>query len=275
MTHFMNGINLFTSDFELFMVRILRSQLHTLQDPDFKQQVRGFVGQESSHSAAHAAYTQALREQGYRFETYLAIVRSVFNLLSERLGLKLCLAVIAGFEHLTAVLAEIGLKYNMLHKAYPEMRSLWEWHAAEELEHKTLAFDVLRSHDDQYWVRILGGLLGVTIVTIASLSAMLILALQDPGFFRWKTLSDAIKLFFTEYKLIPRSLIGFLPYFRKDFHPSQENTYQYAEKVFTTYQSNERADLKGNDTRYLPLFINSTKIITIWLLPIEVIFRLD
>ncbi len=63
------------------------------------------------------------------------------------------LAVIAGFEHLTSGLAEIALRYDTLINAYCKMKALWEWHAAEQIEHKTLAFDFLQVIDNGYWLR--------------------------------------------------------------------------------------------------------------------------
>lgn len=232
LTHFVNGINLFISDFELFMVRVLKSQLPTIQDPVFKQQVCGFVGQESSHSSAHAKYNQTLREQGYQFESFAKILKFVFAKVLPKLGTKLGLATIAGFEHLTSLLAEITLKYDFFETAHPTMSELWCWHAAEELEHKTMAFDVLQSVDRSYLLRILGLVLGTAIVSVLTVSGMVLLALQDSHFFSWKTCADLNRLFFTEFKLIPRILNRLIVYFRPDFHPSQQETQHYAAKVF-------------------------------------------
>lgn len=232
LTHFVNGINLFISDFELFMVRVLKSQFHTISDPVFKQQVRGFIGQESSHSSVHVKYNQTLREQGYQFESFSKILRFVFEKVLPKLGTNLSLATIAGFEHLTSLLAEITLKYDFFETAHPAMRELWYWHAAEELEHKTMAFDVLQSVDRSYLLRVWGLVLGTAIVSVLTVSGMFLLAFQDSNFFSWKTCADLNNLFFTEYKLLPRSLTRLLVYFQPNFHPSQQDTQQYAAKVF-------------------------------------------
>ena len=44
--------------------------------------------------------------------------------------------------------------------AHPVMRQLLEWHALEELEHKAVAFDVLRAVNPSYALRITGMALG-------------------------------------------------------------------------------------------------------------------
>ena len=59
-------------------------------------------------------------------------------------------------EHFTATLAEQGLSTEFLDHAHPVMRDLLRWHAAEEIEHKSVAYDVLQHVDDRYIVRVAG-----------------------------------------------------------------------------------------------------------------------
>lgn len=149
-----------------------------------------------------------------------------------RLGLPLQLAAIAGFEHLTASLSEITLHHNTMAQAHPAMKALWEWHAAEELEHKSIAFDVFQAIEGSYWRRVLGGVLGIAIVVSFMTTGMLLLAAQDPGFLSFKTLSDLNKLLLTEYRLIPRTVRHIVPYFQPKFHPSQRDDHHYGEQIF-------------------------------------------
>jgi len=156
-THFFNAINLFVVSFEDFMGRVMRARLPQLreQNPAFERQVRGFMGQEATHSFVHAKYLQNIKEHGFQVDDYLARCEHVFSHWFERrLGTPLCLATIAGFEHLTSVLAEIILSGRMLKRADPVMAEVWEWHAAEEIEHKTLAFDLLKATHPSFLLRL-------------------------------------------------------------------------------------------------------------------------
>ncbi len=133
-THFFNAINLFVVSFEDFMARVMRGRLPHLENAEFARQIRGFMGQESTHSFVHAKYLQNLRDQGFRIDGYLSCAEHVFTHWFERkLGPRLSVAVIAGFEHLTALLSELVLSNRTLKDAEPFMAELWEWHAAEEI----------------------------------------------------------------------------------------------------------------------------------------------
>ncbi len=233
-THFFNGINLFLPAFEAFMVRVMKAQLKNVDSAELKKQISGFIAQEATHSQAHEQYNQTLREQGYKFDAYLNTVDFVFSqILEKRLGAKVSLAVIAGFEHLTSGLAEIALRYDMLINGDYKMKALWEWHAAEEIEHKTLAFDFLQVIDNGYWLRSLGAVIGAAIVVSGIASGMLLLCVQEPNFFSIQSLVDLKKLLLTEYKLVPRSLSIFWQYFKPTFHPSQRSSDYLGERVFT------------------------------------------
>jgi predicted metal-dependent hydrolase len=66
------------------------------------------------------------------------------------------LAVTVALEHFTAILAEDALTADGLAHADPEIRRLLEWHAVEELEHKAVAFDVLKEVAPSYALRVAG-----------------------------------------------------------------------------------------------------------------------
>jgi predicted metal-dependent hydrolase len=228
-THLLNGTNLFLPAFEAYMVGTMQSQISYLQDAALRSKLGGLLGQELHHSHAHQQYLEVLRQQGYRFEVYLSGVTYFFNRVMPRLGMGFQLATIAGFEHMTASLAEISLHHNMLEQAHPTMQALWEWHAAEELEHKEVAFDLFQSTGGTYWQRLVGGTFGVAVVIGLMTAGMLLLAAQDAGFLSFKTLSDLNRLLFTKYRLFPRSLQRIIPFFHPNFHPSQRDTHSYGE----------------------------------------------
>ncbi|MDY7224923.1 metal-dependent hydrolase [Hyalangium rubrum] len=232
-THFFNAINLFVVSFEDFMGRVMRSRLSHLKDPDFERQIRGFMGQEATHSFVHAKYLQNLREQGYQIDRYLNVCEHIFSHWFERrLGMLLCVATIAGFEHLTALLAEIILSGKMMRGAEPSMAEAWEWHAAEEIEHKSLAFDLLMATRRSYLLRMVGALLGALVVAGFIGVGLVMLLRQEGLLWRKQTWKDLKELLFGPNRMAVRAVAIFVEYFRPGFHPSQRDTYALAEEVF-------------------------------------------
>jgi hypothetical protein len=233
-SHFFNAINLFVVAFEDFMVRVMRSQLPRLKDaPEFARQVRGFMGQEATHSYVHEKFLSNLRQQGYRIDGYLNAAERIFTQGFEKwLGLRVSVAMIAGFEHLTALLAELILDGRMLKDAEPFMAELWEWHAAEEIEHKEMAFELLKRTSRSYLLRLLGGVLGGLVVAGFVGVGMVMLLRQDGELGRKRTWNDLKALLFGPQRMARQGLAIFFEYFRPGFHPSQRATYHLAESVF-------------------------------------------
>ena len=124
--------------------------------PELRAAIKGFFGQEGRHARAHDQFNAILRAQGYEIDRFLAGYHRLSSWLEAHTPPKLNLAITAAAEHFTAILAEGAFTENVLDAAAPEMRQLLAWHAAEELEHKAVAFDVLRAVDPSYALRIAG-----------------------------------------------------------------------------------------------------------------------
>ena len=233
MTHFFNGLNLYLPAFESSMARIIQKYSKNVQDKNLRQQIYGFIGQEKSHAQTHHKYNQILVAQGYKIEGYLKLAKFFFvDVLEKTLGAKASLATVAGFEHLTVLLTDIVLNQNIMKNATPIMKELWEWHAAEEVEHKNIAFELLQTVDNSYWLRILGLFLGAIILIFFSFYGMFILALQEKNFFSRKTVVDLYKLLLGENKLVLKGFKVFVQYFKLNIVSLHNNYVPLAEQVF-------------------------------------------
>ncbi|MEM6295972.1 MAG: metal-dependent hydrolase [Myxococcota bacterium] len=156
-SHIANGLNLVFPAGEQFFVRSVRHFLKQIDDPALRTRIRGFAGQEASHGHEHEQAFKVLEAQGYEIRTWLAwYERVAFDQLEPRFPPVLRLSTTAAMEHFTATLAEQGLSTEFLDNAHPAMRDLLRWHAAEEIEHKSVAYDVLQHVDDRYVVRVAG-----------------------------------------------------------------------------------------------------------------------
>ena len=156
-TQVANGVNLLFPAGERFFVRSVKHYLDQLEDPELVAQVRGFFGQEGRHAQAHERFFDTLREQGYDIDAILEPYEALaYGRIEAKTSPALRLAVTVALEHFTAILAEDALSGGTLDIAHPVMRQLLEWHALEELEHKAVAFDVLKAVNPSYVLRIAG-----------------------------------------------------------------------------------------------------------------------
>lgn len=154
-----NGVNLLFPAGERFFIRSVRRYLDRVQvsDPDLAAQVRGFFGQEGRHAYAHERFFDTMRAQGYEIDELLASYeRFAYGFLEKKAPARLRLAITVALEHFTAILAEDALSGEGLDGAHPAMKQLLTWHAVEELEHKAVAFDVMRAVHPSYALRIAG-----------------------------------------------------------------------------------------------------------------------
>ncbi len=131
---------------EDFFVRSVRNYRDQITDPVLKEQVKGFVGQEAVHGREHRAFNERLNELGYQTLFVDRRTKHGLALLAKVAPKPHQLAVTAALEHYTATLAETLLRHEEAQQEFAseEIRTLFTWHALEESEHKSVAFDVFQ-----------------------------------------------------------------------------------------------------------------------------------
>lgn len=168
-THTVNVLHLLLPAGEKWFCHVYRQALPLVEDPQLREDVKGFIGQEAVHSRAHAGVLDHLAAQGLDCRPYTRRIDWVFGRLlgdqplgrtpPERLRrawLKQRLAIIASVEHYTAVLGMWVLDSPALDAAGadPTMLDLLRWHGAEEVEHRAVAFDLFQELSGSYVRRV-------------------------------------------------------------------------------------------------------------------------
>jgi len=219
-THLANGLNLLFPLGERFFVRSVRRYLDEIDDPHLRQQIQGFFGQEGLHAREHERFFSILRAQGYDVDTFLrAYERVAYQILEPRFSPRLRLAITAACEHFTAMFAENALGTDELDGIHPVMQQLLRWHAAEEIEHRAVAFDVLCRVDPRYSVRVAGLACATVVLTGFWLMATISLMRQEPTRGLATRARDAWAVFGRNPG--PRMVSSFFGYLRPGFHPSR------------------------------------------------------
>ncbi|MFT6311224.1 MAG: putative metal-dependent hydrolase, partial [Porticoccus sp.] len=147
MTAAFNGMSITFPAGEKFFIDSVRHFADDVTDPILKGHIKGFCGQEGFHRREHQRYNEALCEaRGYDLNDLEGKLTKRLVWAQKNLSPMQNLAITVAIEHFTAVLAELLLRpESVMNKADPAMRDLWRWHAAEEMEHKSVAFDVYRA----------------------------------------------------------------------------------------------------------------------------------
>ena len=144
-TAFFNALSLSFPSGERFFIDAVRAFEDEIDEPELREAIRGFIGQEAVHRRIHQTYNETFcRQRGYDLDELEAPFLEGVEWGRENVSPLGQLAVTVALEHLTATLAAAVLddRAASLGGADPRVAEVWRWHAVEETEHRSVAFDV-------------------------------------------------------------------------------------------------------------------------------------
>lgn len=205
---------------EQFFIDSVKAYRDKIDDPELERRVRGFMAQESIHRREHQRYNEALcRARGISLQKMEALVKRRQEFARRFLTAKQQLSGTVAFEHLTAILADATFRNpEGLAGAHPEMAALWHWHALEETEHKSVAFDVFVAVGGKTWRRRLSMAI-VTVEFTHHVIRNMRLLLRDYEGSRMALWKDGFRFLFGERGALRGLLRPYLDFYKKDFHP--------------------------------------------------------
>jgi len=222
-TAFMNALSMsFPLGEQMFIDSVRAVPQDAIADPALRAEVKDFVGQEASHRHVHQQYNAELARQGFPY-----VLEERTRKRVERIaGLPVLdrLAITCALEHYTAILADFVLRHpDFLDGAEAEMRTLWSWHAAEETEHKAVAFDVYVAAGGR-WPRRVLWYLHVSLVFWWETSLQTMHNLRrDQALGRARTWGSALRTWCGRRGLLWRLALPALDYLSPRFHPWQHD----------------------------------------------------
>ncbi len=237
---------------ERFFMESVRRFRDRIDDPVLKARVAGFMGQEALHGREHERLNAYFTAIGIDVTVPERLIRIGLG-LQEKLSARQQLACTTFMEHFTAYLAQQWLTdENFKQSSDPEMLKLWYWHALEELEHKSVAYDVLEKVGNKRRERMLA--LPAVAVTLLPpiLASWAWLVLQDPDRFNWLEHKRGLRQLFGKRGFISSILPRMPEFWQKGFHPDRHDTraleQEWREKLFGDHgqlleEFRNRADL--------------------------------
>ncbi|MBE1537783.1 metal-dependent hydrolase [Actinomadura algeriensis] len=249
-THFINVLHLLLPAGERWFVHVYKQALPLVEDDErLYREVKGFMGQEAVHAYSHqGVLDRQMLAQGLDPRPLTRRIEWMFKRIlgdrppvpgmSRRRWLKLRIGIIAGIEHYTAVLGQWILDARALDDAGadPTMLDLLRWHGAEEVEHRSVAFDVYEHVSGAYAQRVRSFFIGLIAMPLAVYAGAAYLCHADPTLHGVRPrVRDYLRA--VRRGLFPGNrfmIAAARTYLRRDYHPSAECSTRRAVEYLST-----------------------------------------
>lgn len=224
-TSFFDNLSVFFPPGERFFIESVRAYKDRVTDPKLARDMQAFYAQEGFHSREHVRYNALLESRGYPAKELERRVDALLDRVRSRSPRKARLAITCALEHFTALMAHPVLEdERTLEGAHTTMAALWKWHAYEEQEHKTVAFDVYEAVGGTYGMRV-ATMIGATAVFWAKVLDQQIVLMRADGTAGSPREWLALLHFLFVHPGGMRGVVWrYFTYFRPGFHPSDLKT---------------------------------------------------
>jgi len=237
-THFENMFSLAIPPGERFFIRSVQRYEDQITDPEHKGLIKAFILQEGLHRSAHNEFNSSLEKHGVNVERETTFFEKYIGFAERHMPSKIMLGVTAFAEHLTATGAHSLLDNPRQAELYsPETLKFWQWHAVEELEHRAVAFDLLKVAKIGYFSRVFSALVSIYALILFGTIVFLRLMRDDPTKLTRKEIPNLLNVL-RIMGVWPTTKM-FLQYFKPGFHPWDIAPPQGLENW---YASNETGD---------------------------------
>jgi predicted metal-dependent hydrolase len=241
-THLLNVIHLLLPECERWFIQAINEAEPLVSDLELKTAIKPFIQQESWHAWAHQMVLLYLTEQGIDTTPYTDKLRDRLSKLAkhhpgwprvlQRWWLYRRLAVAAALEPFNTAFGQWLIQNRGLDDAGADqtMLDLLRWHGAEEVEHRSLVFDVYQNVCGNYALRVLTMLSTAPTFAFWWIAGMRFLMAQDPTIRTEPHLRDWLRAA-RQYRVPgPWLVIVTVPgrYIQPGHHPSTEASTQLA-----------------------------------------------
>jgi predicted metal-dependent hydrolase len=227
---------------ERFFIDSVRHYAGQVTDPALKERVRGFIGQEANHTKEHIAFNRFLDARGFDVGGIERFVEARLKALRKRGTPEANLARTVALEHMTALFATAVLEDgDFLEHTHPTVTAFWKWHAIEEIEHRSVAFDVYRACvDDEALRRRSMRFITVLFCTLSAIRTVIMMKRMGHllDLTAW---AAGLRRMFGRGGVLRRAAPLYRAYYERSFHPDQHDNREAVDRARRKYLGNARA----------------------------------
>lgn len=150
---YLNAISLILPYLEPYVIRSMKQALPLVSNNDLRNNMELFIKQEAQHFQQHQRYNEVVRKHYLGVEEFEIKIKNDYASFFENKNTKFNIGYVEGFEALTTGMSIIALDGGMCSRADGTAGDLFRWHFCEEVEHRTLAYDVYHDLYKGYWHR--------------------------------------------------------------------------------------------------------------------------
>ena len=187
---------------------------------EMSEEIRMFCIQEATHTREHIKYNKLLCElKGYDLEKFESMFeKSLEKSYTDKVDNKTRLAITTAMEHITATMGASILMGKLLKSDNPIV-DMWKWHSLEEVEHKSVAYEVYKSINGSN--KVLRIVMKLALIDMGRNTIRIAIRMlkHDKQFWKLSTFKSMCKFFFSSKGALRVNYADYKSFFDKDFNP--------------------------------------------------------
>lgn len=235
-----NGLSLAMPFLEPYLIRTMGQAKREIADPEVLADMEDYIAQESEHFQQHHRFNAILKARGYACIAKLEEkLKADYTGFSRNRSLKFNVAYAEGFESMALALGHmlVERRRELFGGADPAVSSLILWHFVEEIEHKTVTFNVYKALYTGYFYRIYGLLFATLhIFGFANLATRELL--REDG--RWPGFKTRMAAWWQVARILAWLLPKFARILKPGYDPAQVSDPDWARAWAALYAQGEK-----------------------------------
>ncbi len=217
--HMANGLSLLMPYAEPLFIKAVRAGLPDVADPDLRARTEEYIKQEVGHYTEHKRFNAIIRGRHPRVARIEGWMKRCADWVVNTRSRSFNMAFAAGGEIMSFLLARWVDRRagDLFADADPVVTTMFLWHLAEEVEHKSMAFDVYDAVDGSKLRYALAMVTGTILLFWFVWLAAVTMLRDDGRLFRlgthWRLFRFGVS---AGFEMLPAMLVSALP----GHHPS-------------------------------------------------------